>query len=140
MAKVASLEKTMNSIQSEISSLKTRADSAEINLKEMDKSLQFLNAEVEDLKAQSKDNQQNIKALNERTLCQEVYNRRENLRFFGFPESLESTTEDSGEVLYRFLDRDLEGARNIEFRRVEKRHFASYHCTVSYIPRSGTGL
>ena len=36
MANVASLEKTMTNIQSEVSSLKVRADSAETKLKEMD--------------------------------------------------------------------------------------------------------
>ena len=84
--------------------------------------LQFANAEVEDLKTQSRKKQQSIVSLKERLLYQEVYNRRENLRFFGLPESTESTIEDSSEVLYRFLERDLdiEGARNIEFQRVHR--------------------
>ena len=122
MANVVSLEKTMTNIQSEVSSLKVRADSAETKLKEMDTGLQFANAEVEDLKTQSRDNQQSIVSLKERLLYQEVYNRRENLRFFGLPESTESTTEDLSEVLYRFLERDLdiEGARSIEFQRVHR--------------------
>ena len=99
-----------------------RADSAETKLKEMDTGLQFSNAEVEDLKTQSRNNQQSIASLKERLLYQEVYNCRENLRFFGLPEGTESTIEDSSEVLYRFLERDLdiEGARNIEFQRVHR--------------------
>ena len=99
-----------------------RADSAETKLKEMDTGLQFSNAEVEDLKTQSRNNQQSIVSLKERLLYQEVYNRRENLRFFGLPESTESTIEDSREVLYRFLERDLdiEGSRNIEFQGVHR--------------------
>ena len=99
-----------------------RADSAETKLKEMDTGLQFSNAEVEDLKTQSRNNQQSIVSLKERLLYQEVYNRRENLRFFGLPESTESTIEDSREVLYRFLERnlDIEGARNIEFQGVHR--------------------
>ena len=122
MVNVASLEKTMTNIQLEVLSLKVRADSAETKLKEMDTGLQFANAEVEDLKTQSRNNQQSIVSLKERLLYQEVYNRRENLRFFGLPESTESTIEDSSEVLYRFLERDLdiEGARNIEFQRVHR--------------------
>ena len=122
MANVASLENTMTNIQSEVSSLKVRADSAETKLKEIDTGLQFANAEVEDLKTQSRNNQQSIVSLKEHLLYQEVYNRRENLRFFGLPESTESTTEDSSEVLYCFLERDLdiEGARNIEFPRVHR--------------------
>ena len=122
MANVAKLEKTMTNIQSEVSSLKVRADSAETKLKEMDTGLQFANGEVEDLKTQSRNTQQCIESLKERLLYQEVYNRRENLRFFGLPESTESTIEDSSEVLYRFLERDLdiEGARSIEFQRVHR--------------------
>ena len=55
MANVAGLEKTMTNIQSEVSSLKVRADSAETKLKEMDTGLQQVaNAEVEDLKTQSR--------------------------------------------------------------------------------------
>ena len=61
MANVASLEKTMTNIQSEVSSLKVRTDSAETKLKEMDTGLQFANAEVEDLKTQSRNNQQRKK-------------------------------------------------------------------------------
>ena len=122
MANVASLEKTMTNIQSEVSSLKVRADSAETKLKKMDTGLEFSNAEVEDLKTRSRNNQQSIVSLKERILYQEVFNRRENLRFFGLPESTESTIEDSSEVLYRFLERDLdiEGARSIEFQRVHR--------------------
>ena len=122
MTNVAGLEKTMTNIQSEVSSLKVRADLAETKLREMDTGLQFANAEVEDLKSQSRNNQQSILSLKERLLYQEVYNRRENLRFFGLPESTESTSEDSSEELYRFFERDLdiEGARNIEFQRVHR--------------------
>ena len=81
MANVASLEKTMTNIQSEVSSLKVRADSAETKLKEMDTGLQFANAEVEDLKTQSKNNQQSIVSLKERLLYQEVYRIYDFLAF-----------------------------------------------------------
>ena len=112
----------MTNIQSEVSSLKVRADSAETKLKEMYTGLQFANAEVEDLKTQSRNNQQSIVSLKEHLLYQEVYNCRENLQFFGLPESIESTIEDSSEVLHCFLERDLdiEGARSIEFQRVHR--------------------
>ena len=41
MANVAGLEKTMTNIQSEVSSLKVRADSAETKLREMDTGYNF---------------------------------------------------------------------------------------------------
>ena len=103
MTNVAGLEKTMTNIQSEVSSLKVRADLAETKLREMDTGLQFANAEVEDLKSQSRNNQQSILSLKERLLYQEVYNRRENLRFFGLPESTESTSEVSRPDQFLFL-------------------------------------
>ena len=119
---MTSLEKRMTNIQSEVSSLKVRADSAETKLKEMYTGLQFANVEVEDLKTQSRNNQQSIVSLKEHLLYQGVYNHRENLRFFGLPESIESTIEDSSEVLYCFLERDLDikRARSIEFHRVHR--------------------
>ena len=62
---MTSLETRMINIQSEVSSLKVRADSAETNFKEMYTGLQFANAEVEDLKTQSRNNQQGILSLKE---------------------------------------------------------------------------
>ena len=53
---MTSLETRMTNIQSEVSSLKVRADSAETKFKEMYTGLQFANAEVEDLKTQSRNN------------------------------------------------------------------------------------
>ena len=49
-----------------------------------------------------------------------MYNRRENLRFFGIPESSTGAErENTFEVMRKFLktDLDLENAENIEFQR-----------------------
>ena len=53
-------------------------------------------------------------------MYQEVYNRRENLCFLGIPESYPNEDDNTGEVVHRFLARDLEldGARDVEFQRV----------------------
>jgi len=58
---------------------------------------------------------------NECCLYQEVYNRRENLRFLGVPEATH-TEEVASEVVYQFLERELEldGARDIEFQCVHR--------------------
>ena len=77
---MTSLETRMINIQSEVSSLKVRADSAETNFKEMYTGLQFANAEVEDLKTQSRNNQQGILSLKElfsirrSTTAERIYN------------------------------------------------------------------
>ena len=59
----------------------------------------------------------------------EVYNRRENLGFFGIKE--EAAQEDTKEVLVNFLTKELgiEGASDMEFQRV--------HCIGKQNPSRG---
>ena len=54
-------------------------------------------------------------------LYQEVYNRSENLRFFGIPECT-TGAENTFEVMRKFLkeELDLENAENIEFQRAHR--------------------
>ena len=77
--------------------------------------------EVQELRKKIGENEKEIKLTNDRCLYQEVYNRRENLRFLGLPEVL-SAEEVASEVIYQFLERELEieGARDIEFQRVHR--------------------
>ena len=44
-----------------------------------------------------------IKSLEDQILYQEVYSRRENLRFFGIPEAAQGM-ENTSEVLYKFFE------------------------------------
>ena len=75
---------------------------------------------MNELKGKTDTNLQEIKALTQRIMYQEIYNRRENLRFLGIPESNPNEDENTGEVVRRFLASDLEldGARDVEFQRV----------------------
>ena len=54
-------------------------------------------------------------------MYQEVYNRRKNLRFFGFPESADGT-ENMHEEVPKFLNDELEmeNAADIEFQRAHR--------------------
>ena len=54
-------------------------------------------------------------------MYQELYNRRENLRFLGVPESM-ADKEDTKEVIYQLLERELgiEEVSKIEFQRIHK--------------------
>ena len=63
-----------------------------------------------------------MKSLNSRILYQDVYSRRENLRFFNIPESTNTMEENAEELIYRFVEWELkvENARNIEFQRVHR--------------------
>jgi len=54
---------------------------------DLSNSMEFANAEIDDIKKNDKENEVKIEELEDKILYQEVYNRRDNLRFFGFPES-----------------------------------------------------
>ena len=60
--------------------MKTRKLEGEVN--DLSKSMEFIKAKMEGLN--EKENEVRIKELGNKILYQEVYNRRENLRFFGF--------------------------------------------------------
>ena len=74
----------------------------------MDNSLSFLNKEVQELRRKENNYKLEIKSLESKILYQEVYNRRENLRFLILPEASDEGNEDTKEVVYRFLERELE--------------------------------
>ena len=87
----------------------------------MDAGLTNLNTEVQELRRKINDNQKEIKDANDRCLYQEVYNRRENLRLLGIPESMDIEKTPAKSV-YRFFEMELEieNARDIEFQRVHR--------------------
>ena len=82
--------------------------------------MEFENTEIEELKKKDKENEDKIKELEDKLLYQEVYNRRENLRFFGIPESttgVENTSHqcingikvDNEEIRLSLFSDDLTG-------------------------------
>ena len=93
------LECTMKTVQEDISTLKGRTSGIEKAVKDMDDGLNFMNSEVENLKCKVESNEREIKFLKERLLYQEVYNRRENLRFVGIPENEEVNEENKRNCL-----------------------------------------
>ena len=122
LEKVTGLECTMKTVQEDISTLKGRTSGIEKAVKDMDDGLNFMNSGVENLKCKVASSERETKFLKERLLYQEVYNRRENLRFIGIPENEEVNEENTSETVYRFMERELniEGARHIEFQRVHR--------------------
>jgi len=62
-----------------------------------------------------------IKILEDQIMCQELYNRREILRFLGVQESM-ADEEDTREVIYQLLEKELgiEDVRRIEFQRIHR--------------------
>ena len=121
LQKVQHLETALNGVQSEIKALQTKTTKIKEATDEMDAGLTNLNTEVQELQRKIYDNQKEIKAANDRCLYQEVYNRRENLRLLGIPESMDIEKTPAKSV-YRFFEMELEieNARDIEFQRVHR--------------------
>ena len=117
------LERSINSLQTGLSTLSEKSRIIEEKTNYIENALEFENAEIEGLKKKDKENEDKIKELEDKLLYQEVYNRRENLRFFGIPESTTGAErENTFEVMRKFLktDLDLENAENIEFQRAHR--------------------
>lgn len=119
--KVQRLETALNGVQADIITLQSKTTLLNKATDDMDAGLNNLNTEIQALREKIGENEKEIKLSNDRCLYQEVYNRRENLRFLGIPEST-GTEEDTSKVIYQFLERELEldGARDIEFQRVHR--------------------
>ena len=107
------LERSINSLQTGLSTLSEKSRIIEKKTNYIEKAMEFENAEIEELKKKDK--------LEDKLLYQEVYNRSENLRFFGIPEST-TGAENTFEVMRKFLkeELDLENAENIEFQRAHR--------------------
>ena len=112
------LESSVNGIKGEVATLSAKTDDFEKAVGTMDRSLSFLNSEIEQLKSRMDKDEAEIKSLNNRILYQDVYSRRENLRFFNIAESTDAMKENAKELSYRFIERELEvdNACDIEFQ------------------------
>ena len=119
--KVQSLELALSGVKSDVKELQTTTGKLKKATDVMDDGLSNLNTEVQELRKEIDENRKEIKAVNDRCLYHEVYNKRENLRFLGIPET-NGAVENTTQVLYQFLERELEleGARDIEFQRVHR--------------------
>ena len=112
------LEKLVNSLHIELNMLSEKSRIIEEKTNEFEKAVEFENVELEGLKKKDKENEDKIKELEDKFLYQEVYNRRENLRFFEIPEST-TGVQNTFSVMHNFLKEELnlENAENTEFQR-----------------------
>ena len=87
---------------------------------ELEEGMIFANAERESFKAELQDLHNRVNQLKDEKLYTEVYNRRENLHFFGIEE--EGVQKDTKEVLVNVLTKELgiEGTSDMEFQRVHR--------------------
>lgn len=114
---VAGLQKEFSRVEKDLKSVTTET-------RELKASAISLNEDVEDGKANleilNKKHDEDLKRVRLQLLNYEVYQRRENLRFYGIRE--EVAEEDTKETLYSFMENQLKmsNARSIEFQRVHR--------------------
>ena len=103
----------------------------------MDNSRSFLNKEVQELRSKENNYKLEIKSLESKILYQEVYNRCENLGFLKVYIASDEGNEDTKEVVYHFLERELkmEDVRRIEFQRIHRIGKKSSRYTRAVIAR-----
>ena len=127
LEKLENLERYVKAVDEEVSNLQEKVDcfeafknKTEKKIKELEDGLDFANTERESFKEKFDKLKCEINQLRDEKLYMEVYQRRENLRFFGIKE--EADMEDAREVLVGFLKTELgmENADQIEFQRVHR--------------------
>ena len=100
------LESYVKNVDAKVSALTVKVETLEATTRNamksieepLDRGLAFLNNEVEELKKREKE----CTALRQEVLYMEVYQRRENLRFYGIEEDPEGA-EDTRQALIDFL-------------------------------------
>ena len=114
---VKNVDAKVNALTTKVETLEATTRNAMKSIETLDKGLAFLNSEVEGLKKLEKD----CAALRQQVLYMGVYQRRENLRFYGIEEDPEGA-EDTRQVLIDFLqsELDIDDASDIEFQRVHR--------------------
>ena len=132
------MNKTVEGMQTSLGDVKQNVTRIDEEMKIMrdtinkvENSLSFAHEQIEGMKKNFDMHSANYKAeikslknenrkLIDQTIYQDVYQRRENLRFYGIPE--EGEGENCKEVLYTFFQTRLKmfPARSIEFQRVHR--------------------
>ena len=123
LEKLENLERYVKAVDEKVSNLQAKVDcfeafknKTEKKIKELEDGLDFANTERESFKEKFDKLKCEINQLRDEKLYMEVYQRRENLRFFGIKEEA-GMEEDAREVLVGFLKTELgmENADQIEF-------------------------
>ena len=118
------INQTVANLQSQFCRLKEDVRNTVEETNTLQTSVKFLNDQVEASKKKIREDEENsqkeIDNLRQQLLNYEVYSRRENLRFYGIPETDEE--ENTEAVLKAFLERELsvENTQYIEFQRVHR--------------------
>jgi len=122
----------------EIEELKEKVKDLKEKNQDLEKSIQFAHEEIVDLKTEMKNmaytidlqsqdvNQiiEDLKVEKNRGVKLEGHSRRNNLRFYNIPESINESYDDAEQTLRRFIDKDLKGdyefADEVSLERVRR--------------------
>ena len=107
LSQISNLEKSVNKIQVSIVSFNEKVKKMDEKIQNLDAGLTSLNVDIEEMQNREKPNLGKIKELQDQILYQDVYSRRENLRFFGLLET-DHSTENTRDVVYKFFERGKE--------------------------------
>ena len=137
--RMAIFEETICSLESEVKDLKKQKKKLEKKVEEFEDSLQYNEDDMSDIKRDNRKLENDVSELKKQIMYMETYSRRENLKFFGLPENSDTldssngmeeessrqsgTSENTKEVLYKFLEKQLKIDRprdKIEFQRVHR--------------------
>ena len=137
--RMANFEETTSRLESEVKDLKRQKNKLEKKVEEFEECLQYNEDDMSDIKRDNRKLENEVSELKKQLMNMETYSRRENLKFFGLPESSDAldnsndmeeessrqsgTSENTREVLYKFLEDQLKIDRprdKIEFQRVHR--------------------
>ena len=127
----------VNRLQEKVEYFELFSKDAALSLKVLDEGMSFANSEIESMKEKVKHWEKSlqeetarverklqgeIEVLRDEKLYMEVYQRRENLRFYGIREASGATEENVKEVLVGFMQNELDisEADTIEFQRIHR--------------------
>ena len=123
----------VNRLQEKVEHFESFSKDAALSLKVLDEGMSLMNSEIEIMKENIKlweektarverKLQGEIETLRDEKLYMEVYQRRENLRFYGIREASGTTEENVKEVLVGFMQNELDisEADTIEFQRIHR--------------------
>ena len=114
---VSNLESKFNKLEGRVEKLENAQSTTRNTFREMEDGLQEFNTQVNEAKATGEKIKEHCESEN-KLLYTEVYQRRENLRFYGIDETVED--ENSLKVLQSFLEQQCGIEPCIEFQRVHR--------------------
>ena len=131
---LSNIEETICRLDSDVSALKVKNSDLEKKATELQETVDFCEEDISAVKMNTKKNEIQIEELKKNILYMEAYSRRENVKFIGIPEKINSEDdmeqdlpsqqiENTKDVVYKFLEEHLQIENpnvTIEFQRIHR--------------------